>query len=226
MIQNLIEPVSSYAPDVDNLFLLIAVIVMPWFFLAEGVFFYLLWRYRYREGQKALYVTGNEPELKRWITIPHNIIILLDLVIIAGAVRGWYMIKQDLPESERAVRVTAQQWGWSFLHSGPDGKLDTDDDIETSNELHVEAGQVYHYQLESRDVLHDFSVPVFRLKQDALPGRRITGWFEATKPGEHDIQCAEMCGIGHGIMAARVIIHTPEDFAVWQASHGDSLAQR
>ena len=60
---------------------------------------------------------------------------------------------------------------------GPDGELDTEDDIHTANELHIVANEVYHYQLESRDVLHNFSIPVFRLKQDAVPGRRITGWF-------------------------------------------------
>ena len=226
MIERLIEPVSTYAGDMDFLFILITAVVMPWFFLVEGVFFWLLWRYRHKDGQKALYVTGNEPELKRWITIPHNLIILLDLVIIAGAVRVWYMIKQDLPEQEHSVRVIGQQWGWSFVHEGPDGKLDTEDDIRTANDLHIIENRVYHYQLESRDVLHNFAVPVFRLRQDAIPGRRITGWFEATHTGEYDIQCAEMCGIGHGIMAGRLIIHTPEEYAAWQAAQADSLAKR
>lgn len=226
MIERLIEPVSTYASQMDTLFVIITVVVMPWFFLVEGVFFWLLWKYRYREGQKALYVTGNEPELKRWITIPHNTIIVLDLVIIAGAVRTWYHIKQDLPESAHTVRVIGQQWGWSFIHEGPDGKLDTEDDIRTANELHIMEDVVYHYQLESRDVLHNFSIPVFRLRQDALPGRRITGWFEAMKTGEYMIQCAEMCGIGHGIMGARLFIHTPADYAAWQASQVDALAQR
>lgn len=226
MIERLIEPVSTYANQMDTLFLIITAVVMPWFFIVEGVFFWLLWRYRYREGQKALYVTGNEPELKRWITIPHNMIIALDLVIIGGAVNTWYNIKQRLPESEHVVRVIGQQWGWSFVHQGPDGLLDTEDDIRTANELHIIANTMYHYQLESRDVLHNFSVPVFRLRQDGIPGRRITGWFEATKTGEYDIQCAEMCGIGHGIMAARLIIHTPEDYAVWQASQVDAVAKR
>lgn len=226
MIERLIEPVSTYASQMDTLFIIITAVVMPWFFLVEGVFFWFLWRYRYREGQKALYVTGNEPELKRWITIPHNLIIALDLVIIAGAINTWYTIKQDLPESDHVVRVVGQQWGWSFVHEGPDGKLDTDDDIRTANELHIVVNTKYHYQLESRDVLHNFSVPVFRLRQDAIPGRRITGWFEAIDTGVHDIQCAEMCGIGHGIMAARLIIHTPEDYETWQASQVEAVAQR
>ena len=94
------------------------------------------------------------------------------------------------------MRAIGQQWAWTFVHPGPDGELDTDDDISKINELHVEVDRLYHYKLESRDVLHDFSVPVFRLKQDAIPGRVITGWFTPTKTGEWDIQCAEMCGTG------------------------------
>ena len=97
--------------------------------------------------------------------------------------------------------------------------LDTADDITMLDELHVEVGRVYHYQLESRDVLHNFSVPVFRLKQDAIPGRRITGWFEPTRTGEHDIQCAEICGIGHGVMGGRIFIEDALDHANWLASN-------
>jgi len=218
MIHQLIEPVSTYATSIDNLYLLIAAIVMPWFFLVEGMLFWLLWRFRYQEGVPAQYITGNEPHLKRWITWPHALIILLDIFVIAGAINVWYTIKQDLPESNNTIRIVGQQWAWSFVHPGPDGKLDTEDDIETADLLHVKVDEVYHFQLESRDVLHSFSVPVFRLKQDAIPGRRITGWFEATKTGEYDIQCAEMCGIGHGIMAARIRIETPEQHEAWMAS--------
>ena len=176
MIESLIEPVSTYAGDMDLLFVIISVIVLPWFFLAEGMFFWLMWRFRYQEGQPAMYITGNEPELKRWITWPHAMIIVLDLVIIAGAVRTWYVVKQDIPEYHSEVRIIAQQWGWSFVHPGPDGDLETEaDNIETADELHVLVDEVHKFQLESRDVLHSFSVPVFRLKQDAVPGRRDRG---------------------------------------------------
>ena len=67
-------------------------------------------------------------------------------------------------------------------------------------------------------MLHNFSVPVFRLKQDAIPGRVITGWFEATRTGEYGIQCAEICGIGHGLMGARIFIESPEEHAAWVGS--------
>merc|ERR1711916_267746 len=144
------------------------------------------------EGRRAEYITGEEKHQKRWITIPHDLVLLCDILIIVGAINVWYNIKQDLPEADSKVRVIGQQWAWSFVHPGADGKLDTEDDIKTVDELHVVANQVYHYKLESRDVLHDFSVPSFRLKQDAVPGRIITGWFKPTQTGTYDIQCAEM----------------------------------
>jgi len=129
-----------------------------------------------------------------------------------------------LPEPDATVRIIAQQWAWSFVHPGPDGKLDTDDDIKTVDDLHLEVGKTYHYLLESRDVLHSLSIPVFRLKQDAIPGRVVTGWFKPITTGEHDIQCAEICGIGHGLMPARVILETPEQHAAWMAGAGTSPA--
>lgn len=217
MIQSLLEPISTYAGDIDLLIDVIGLIVWPWFFLVQAMFFWLLWRYRYREGVRAQYVTGNEPELKRWITIPHGIIILMDLVVIAGAIRVWYDVKQDLPPAEQSIRVVAQQWAWSFTHPGKDGVLGNEDDIHTVDELHVEVDKLVHFHLESLDVLHSFSVPVFRLKQDVIPGRVITGWFEATKTGAYDIQCTEMCGIGHGIMGARIYIESAEEHAAWIA---------
>jgi cytochrome c oxidase subunit 2 len=218
MIESLVQPASTYASEIDFVINLVGVSVGFWFFVTLGAFFWLLWRFRWREGVPALYVTGTEPELKRFITWPHYIIILLDVFIIVAAVRVWYMVKQDQPPAEDLVRVVAQQWAWTFVHAGPDGKLDTEDDIKTADELHVEVGKVYHFELESRDVLHDFSVPVFRLKQDAIPGRRINGWFEPTIAGKFDIQCAEICGIGHGLMAARIIVETPEEHAAWLAN--------
>jgi cytochrome c oxidase subunit 2 len=115
--------------------------------------------------------------------------------------------------------VIAQQWAWTFVHPGPDGKLDTPDDIRTVDELHVERGKNYHFELMAKDVLHSFSIPVFRLKQDAVPGRTINGWFRAERAGAYDIQCAEICGIGHGLMPARVFVETPVEHEAWVKAH-------
>jgi cytochrome c oxidase subunit II len=220
MISWYIERASSYAGDIDLLIAMVTVLVGFWFFLSEGAFFWFLYRYRHQKGlTKAHYVTGEEHEYTRWIHWPHYAIIACDLVIIAGAVRVWYNVKQDLPPADDTVRVITQQWAWTFVQSGADGKLDTADDIRTIDELHVQVGKTYHYELSSLDVLHDFSVPVFRLKQDAIPGRVIKGWFKPTRTGVHDIQCAEICGIGHGIMNATIYIESAQDHEAWISTH-------
>ena len=225
MIERFVEQASSYAADIDSLVSLIAWLVGFWGFLVLIVFFGFIVMFRRQEGRRAEYITGEEKHQKRWITIPHDLVLLCDILIIVGAINVWYNIKQDLPEADSKVRVIGQQWAWSFVHPGADGKLDTEDDIKTVDELHVVANQVYHYKLESRDVLHDFSVPSFRQKQDAVPGRIITGWFKPTQTGTYDIQCAEMCGVGHGLMPAKVVVESPAAHKAWiEANSPTSVA--
>lgn len=212
---------SSFAGDIDMVFSVIFWIVLFWFLLAEGVFFYLILRFRKKDGVKAQYITGELKSEKRWITIPHNLILVFDVIIVIAAVKVWYTVKQDLPDApdKQIVRVIGQQWAWTFVHPGPDGQLDTPDDIAKVNELHVQVDRLHHFQLESKDVLHSFSVPVFRLKQDVIPGRVITGWFTPTKTGEYDIQCTEICGVGHALMPARIFIETADQHAAWVAKN-------
>jgi cytochrome c oxidase subunit 2 len=212
---------SSYADDIDLVFTVIFAIVGFWFLLAQGVFLWLIVRFRKKDGVKAQYITGELKSEKRWITIPHNLILVFDVIIVVAAVRVWYEVKQDLPEAsdKQVVRVTAQQWAWTFTHPGADGKLDTPDDIAKVNELHVQVDRLHHFQLESKDVLHSFSVPAFRLKQDVIPGRVITGWFTPTQTGTYDIQCTEICGIGHALMPARIVIETADQHAAWVAQN-------
>jgi cytochrome c oxidase subunit 2 len=217
LIEYLLPSAATYSADIDFVWSLIFWIVGFWFLLTELVFFWLIVRFRAKDGVRGQYITGELKSEKKWITWPHMAVLVFDVAIVVAAVRVWYHVKQDLPPAQETVRVVAQQWAWSFVHPGPDQKLGSADDIATVDELHVKVGTLYHFQLEARDVLHSFSVPVFRLKQDAIPGRVITGWFEATKTGTYDIQCAEICGIGHGIMGARIVIETPEQHAAWMA---------
>jgi heme/copper-type cytochrome/quinol oxidase subunit 2 len=131
------------------------------------------------------------------------------------------------PVGEEQVRIISQQWSWTFVHAGPDGQLDTGDDIRTVDDLYLQRDRVYRYELHARDVLHSFSVPVFRLKQDAVPGRAITGWFTPTVAGDFDIQCAEICGLGHALMPGRVHVRTAEQMTAWMAeavSSGQAFA--
>ncbi len=225
MIERYLVQASTYAENVDGIILLVFVLVGFWFMVAEGVFFWLIWKFRAKPGEKSQYLTGKEKHVKRWVTIPHALVLVCDVFIIIGSIRVWYEIKQQLPEPDSVVRVIGQQWAWTFQHPGPDNELDTPDDIFTVDELHVQVDRTYHFRLESRDVVHSFSVPVFRLKQDAVPGRSITGWFRPTRTGEYDIQCAEICGIGHGVMAARIHIEDENTHSDWIAERSTSAAQ-
>jgi len=219
LIERLIPAASTYAGQIDGVWELIFWLVGFWFLLSEGVFFWLIFKFRKRDGQAGQYLTGDKKEEKRWITYPHLLVLVCDVFIVVGAVKVWYHVKQELPPAEQTVRVISQQWAWTFEHPGPDGELGTADDIRTVNDLHVQNDTLYHYKLESKDVLHDFSVPAFRLKQDAVPGRIITGWFQPTVVGTYDIQCAEICGIGHAVMGARVHVESAAEHAAWLAEH-------
>ena len=211
---------STYAADIDFLIILVLVVVGIWFLAAEYIFVYFILKYRAKPGRKADYITGKEKHLKRWITIPHLMVLAFDVLIVVVSFQVWHKIKMDLPENPDAVlRITGQQWAWTFQHPGLDGELDTADDIFTVDELHVENEKTYHFKLEATDVLHSFSVPVWRLKQDAIPGRSITGWFQPTLAGEFDVQCAEICGFGHGVMSARVMVEDAEQHASWLAAN-------
>ncbi len=215
MLYRYFSAASTYAHSIDYLIILIGVIVGFWLILAELVFFGLLFKYRASNGRPTRYITGEEKELKKWITIPHMLVILCDLVILAAAISVWYQIKQVMPPADHTIRIYAQQWAWSFQDPGPDGAFDTADDIRTVDELHVAVNSTYHYELMARDVVHSFAVPSFRLKQDAVPGRTITGWFRANRVGTYDIQCTQICGMGHAFMAGRIIVETPQDHAAW-----------
>lgn len=219
MIDLLVDRASTFAGAIDGLFLLILIFGGFWFLVAEFFLFWLILRFRARPGVRSEYITGAEKHLKRWVTGPHMIIIGLDVIIIAVSIHVWNQVKIHQPEPDSVIRVIGQQWAWIFQHPGPDNVLDTEDDIWTVDDLYIQEGRIYHFQLESRDVVHSFSVPVFRLKQDAVPGRRITGWFEATRTGSYDIQCAEICGIGHGVMYGRIHILDESDYGRWIAAN-------
>ncbi len=217
---------SSFAGSIDSLVWLVTFIVGTWFVLVEGIFFWLLFRYRKQDGVKAEYFDdGREHAIKHvWIEWPHRAILALDVIIIYGAISVWMEVKMYVPVTDETIRITAQQWAWTFQHAGKDNKIGTADDIILIDEMHVEVGKKYLFELASKDVLHSFSVPVWRLKQDAIPGRVITGWFEPTLAGEYDVQCAEICGIGHGIMPAKLYVEYPEKHAAWLENPAPMLA--
>jgi len=215
MLERFLTGASTYSQSIDHVIFLIAALVGFWLIVAEICFFWLIFKYRHRDGRASQYVTGEEKHLKRWVTVPHMLVIVCDILIIVAAVRVWVNVKQSFPPVEETVRIFSQQWAWSFQQPGADGVLDTADDILTVDELHVKVDTTYYFELRSRDVVHSFAVPAFRLKQDAVPGRTITGWFRANRPGTYDIQCTQICGVGHAFMAGRIIVETAQEHAEW-----------
>jgi cytochrome c oxidase subunit II len=209
------QNVSTFGGDIDGIFWFIFYVTAIWFFLTEGLLVYFVLRYRRKPGQKALYVAGNTWAQLAWVLVPLAIVVVLDLLIDIRGADVWAKVKLMRPPSDFVVHAAGKQFNWEFVYPGPDGKFGTADDLVTSNELHIPVNKPIHVLLTSRDVIHSFFLPHFRLKQDAMPGREIPLWFEATKLGEYEIPCAELCGFGHSGMKGVVVVHPPDDFQKW-----------
>jgi cytochrome c oxidase subunit 2 len=209
------ENVSTFGGDVDGIFWLIFYITTVWFFITEGLIVYFIFRYRRRPGRKAVYAAGDTWSQLAWVLAPLAIVVVLDLIIDIRGADVWAKVKLQRPASDIVVRAVGKQFNWEFVYPGPDGKFDTDDDLKTDNELHVPVSKPIHIMLTSKDVIHSFFLPHFRLKQDAMPGREIPVWFEATKMGNFEIPCAELCGFGHSGMKGMLFVHSDEEYLKW-----------
>ena len=209
------------------------------FFITGIVFIilnlFLVWviiRYRHREGSKAHY----EPESKKlewWLTIITSVGVI---ALLAPGLWVWGSIV-TVPDDAKIVEVVGQQWHWSFRFPGEDGvlgqvevaqmsidnpfgmKLDDPaglDDILVSNgELHIPVGSPYKFVLRSKDVLHNFTVPQFRVKMDLIPGMTTYVWATPIRTGRFDLLCEELCGIGHFAMRGAVVVDEQADFEAW-----------
>jgi cytochrome c oxidase subunit 2 len=117
-----------------------------------------------------------------------------------------YIANERVPDHAMDIYVVGRQWMWKVQH--PNGRREI-------NELHVPIGQAVKLTLTSQDVIHSFFIPAFRVKQDVLPGRYVTMWFQPTRAGEYHLFCAEYCGTYHSGMIGRVVVMQPEDFEKW-----------
>lgn len=126
-----------------------------------------------------------------------------------------YRELQRAPADAMPIYVTAKQWMWQFAY--PAGPTSTD-------VLVVPVGQPVKLIMTSRDVIHSFYVAEFRIKQDVVPGRALTVWFEATEPGTFDVLCTEYCGTRHSLMRAQVVAMPPDAYARWLDAASSPLA--
>jgi len=212
MLSWLPENVSTFGPKIDQMFYLIYYITGVTFVIVTLTMLVFLALYRHREGRRATYTHGNTTLETIWTIVPALILVMLGLM----SKGRWDEIKRIVPASDVQVRVTAKQFNWEILYPGPDGQFETADDVTIDNDLHVPVNKVVRVMLQSKDVIHSFFVPQLRLKQDALPGREIVVWFEATKPGEYEMPCAELCGFGHSGMKGSLIVHDQAGYDAWR----------
>jgi cytochrome c oxidase subunit II len=210
------ENVSTYGRDIDWLFHLIYYITGITAILVFATMLAFLVMYKDRPGRRARYTHGNATLEIVWTVIPALILVILTFL----SVPAWSKIKMAAPPpSDFVLQVTAKQFNWQITYPGPDGKFGTADDKTLLDEMHVPVNKVVHVHLRSQDVIHSFFVPQFRMKQDAVPGRDITQWFEATKPGKYELPCAELCGFGHSGMRGWIYVHTPDEYTKWAAEN-------
>jgi cytochrome c oxidase subunit 2 len=201
------ENVSTYGRDIDWLFHLIYAITGVTFVLVSVTLVAFLIMYRDRPGRRARYTHGNSTLEIVWTVVPALILVILTFL----SAPAWSRIKMTQPPTDLTIEVVAKQFNWQVKYPNSD-KVFLD-------EIHVPVNKVVHVDLKSQDVIHSFFVPQFRMKQDAVPGRSIKTWFEATRPGKYELPCAELCGFGHSGMKGWIYVHTPADYAKWAAEN-------
>jgi cytochrome c oxidase subunit 2 len=211
------ENVSTYGADVDGVIAIIWYTTVVWFFITFGTLAAFLILYRRRPGRAAAHVRGERLREAAWVLIPVVVVLVLDLWLDFRGAPVWAKVKIDRPAADLTIQVTGRQFNWDVLYAGPDGRFGTADDRQFSDELHVPVHRPVRIVLKSRDVVHSFFLPNFRLKQDAVPGREIEGWFQATRPGRYELPCAMLCGLGHSGMKAYLYVHPEDEYARWVA---------
>jgi cytochrome c oxidase subunit II len=151
-----------------------------------------------------------------------------EVPMIAGILAlflGWWVIGfrqfvtiSSPPPNTLDIYVVAKQWMWKFSYAeGP----------SAVERLTVPAGRPVRLIMTSRDVIHSLYVPALRLKQDVIPGRYVTMWFTADKPGTYPIYCAEYCGVSHSRMLGQLVVLSDDDYGAWLAtSEAQAVAAR
>ncbi|MFB0980949.1 MAG: c-type cytochrome [Alteromonadaceae bacterium] len=205
-------------------------------FVAVSLFLaFVIIKYRYNKNRRSDFEPENS-KLEGWLTV------ITSLGVAAMLIPGLFVWEEfiSVPEDSEIVEVVGQQWHWSYRLPGKDGKLGktaikfiseenpfgidvndingADDLLIKSNELHLRIDQPVKVFLRSKDVLHNFAVPQFRVKMDLVPGAVTFVWFTPTKLGRYELLCEELCGIAHFTMRGYIKVDTANDYQTWLAS--------
>jgi len=202
-------------------------------FVAVNLFTaYCIIKFRHRPGHKAHY----EPESHKLEVILTVITSVGVAAMLAPGLLAWGDFVR-VPDDAMQVEAVGKQWHWSYRLPGADGEFGNtniramtpdnplgvdpndpagqDDIIVNEPIVHLPVGQNTHMLLRSTDVLHNFTVPQFRVKMDLVPGMVTYQWFEPTVPGTYEVLCEELCGVGHFAMRSKVVVDSEEGFENW-----------
>jgi cytochrome c oxidase subunit 2 len=201
---------STQADKIDTLWDVLVIATVPVFVLVTVIVCFAVIEFRMRPGEEQLDgppIHGNTKLEVIWTALP--------AILIVGLVTYAYVVMRDIEEApaagnERVVAVTGQQFTWTFAYNEGGKRFNT-------AQLYLPAGQSVKFNVRSKDVIHDFWVPDFRMKIDAVPGittdYRVTPKTEAI--GDHAIVCAELCGLGHAFMRQTAHVMAPAEFDKW-----------
>ncbi len=201
---------SKQAGPIDTLWDVLLCVSIPIFVGVVVVVLFSVKEFRVRPGQElqdGAPIHGNTRLEVIWTAIP--------AMLIACLVVYAYLVLRDIekapanPATEMHVGVTGEQFAWHFEYKGKDGKpIDSDD-------LYVPMGRSVHFDVQSKDVIHDFWVPAWRMKIDAVPGITTGYRITPTKLGTYPVVCAELCGLGHAFMRSTAHVVTQAQFDAW-----------
>ena len=199
---------SEEAGPIDTLWDVLLIVSVPIFVLTQTIVLYSVWRFRMKPGEELKDgppIHGNTRLEVIWTAVPA--IILVALCSYA------YVVLRDIETAEARemkVRVVGEQFTWTFFYPGEGGGKEI-----ASNQLYLPKGQQVRFDVQSRDVLHDFWVPAFRQKIDAVPGITTRIRVKPIKTGVFPVVCAELCGLGHSVMRQSAHVVSQGDFDQW-----------
>src|SRR3954454_8425000 len=200
---------SVQADKIDTLYDVLIVATVPIFVLVVIVVIFSVIDFRMRPGEEQLDgppIHGNTRLEIIWTALP--------ALLILGLCTYAYIVLTDIDEApaagkrERVVNVTGQQFAWTFGYNEGGRRF-------TATRLYLPAGQPVKFDIRSRDVIHDFWVPAFRMKIDAVPGITTSYRITPNRRGNYDVVCAELCGLGHALMRQTAHVVTPAAYDAW-----------
>jgi len=207
------ERASTIGGGVDSLFLyLVGVTLFFSTLIFVGIFYFMI-RYRRRSPEdRAQQITGSLPLELAWTIIPLG----LELIMFFWGASLYFRLARP-PEEAEDIYVVGKQWMWKLQH--PEGRKEI-------NELHVPVNRPFRLVMASEDVIHSFFIPAFRIKQDVVPGRYTSEWFQATKTGTFHLFCTQYCGTNHSRMTGWVYVMDPGDYENWLSGgvQGETMA--